>query len=136
NPQTIPTGGSSTLTWNTTNAATVKIDNNIGTVAASGSVTVTPTTSTTYTLTATAADGVTKQTATAMVTVGAAGSATLTLTVNPASITSGQTATLTWTVSNAKFVRIHSGAGKFSGKNGVAITTGASGSTTVSPSAN
>ena len=41
-----------TLSWNTARAASVTIDSGIGSVAASGSMTVTPATTTTYTLTA------------------------------------------------------------------------------------
>ncbi|MBM3862709.1 MAG: hypothetical protein FJ385_01975, partial [Verrucomicrobia bacterium] len=48
----IDTGGSSTLTWDATGASSVSIDNGVGSVAASGSTTVSPATTTTYTLTA------------------------------------------------------------------------------------
>ena len=68
-PETIDKGQSSTLTWQTTNAADVSIDQGIGTVQASGSQQVNPTDSTTYTLTAKGAGG--SQTATARVTVNA-----------------------------------------------------------------
>lgn len=66
NPETVQTGSSTTLTWQTTNATNVSIDG-IGAVQASGSQQVTPTASTTYTLTAKGAGGT--QTATARVTV-------------------------------------------------------------------
>ena len=68
-PTTITAGNSATLTWSTTNATSVSIDNGIGTVAASGSTTVSPTSTTTYTLTATGSNGT--ATATATVTVQA-----------------------------------------------------------------
>jgi peptidoglycan-associated lipoprotein len=68
-PDTVDKGGSSTLTWQTTNATDISIDGGIGTVQASGSKQVNPTDSTTYTLTA-KGDGGT-QTATARVTVNA-----------------------------------------------------------------
>jgi hypothetical protein len=55
----IPAGGSTTLAWNVSNAATVSIDNGIGAVAATGSVTVSPSLSTLYTLTATG-NGITR----------------------------------------------------------------------------
>jgi peptidoglycan-associated lipoprotein len=48
NPLSIERGKSTTLTWETTNAAEVTIDNGIGTVEASGSRTVRPLESTTY----------------------------------------------------------------------------------------
>jgi hypothetical protein len=51
-PQSIPAGGSSTLSWAVANAEAVEIDQNIGAVAASGSRQVSPNTNTTFTLTA------------------------------------------------------------------------------------
>jgi len=51
-PLTITSGGTSTLTWTTTGATSVSIDQGIGPVALNGSMTVTPTGARTYTLTA------------------------------------------------------------------------------------
>ena len=51
NPSTVDKGGSTTLTWQTSNATDVSIDG-VGAVQASGSQSVTPADSTTYTLTA------------------------------------------------------------------------------------
>ena len=65
-PETIEKGQSTTLTWQTANAADVSIDG-IGAVQASGSRQATPADSTTYTLTARGPGGT--QTATARVTV-------------------------------------------------------------------
>lgn len=56
-PAAITAGASSALSWNITGASSVTIDNGIGTVAASGTHTVTPSASTTYKLTATASGG-------------------------------------------------------------------------------
>jgi peptidoglycan-associated lipoprotein len=67
NPDTVDKGQSATLTWQTTNATDVTIDNGIGTVQPNGSQQVTPAESTTYTLTAKGEGGT--QTATARVTV-------------------------------------------------------------------
>jgi hypothetical protein len=64
-PEFIPPGGSSTLTWTTQNAASVSIDNGIGTVDLNGSRAVSPTSETTYTINATGPGG----TAMASVTV-------------------------------------------------------------------
>ena len=50
-PNTIDKGGSTTLTWQTSNATDVSIDG-VGAVQPSGSQSVTPADSTTYTLTA------------------------------------------------------------------------------------
>ena len=69
-PSTITVGESSNLSWSVTDATTVTIDNGIGSVALSGTTTVTPVTTTTYTLTATNATG--SVTASVTVTVGAA----------------------------------------------------------------
>lgn len=70
-PATIAAGDSSTLSWTVSNATSVSIDKNVGTVSGS-SVSVSPTASTTYTLTATGPGG----TKTATVTVNLVGSAT------------------------------------------------------------
>jgi peptidoglycan-associated lipoprotein len=68
NPNSIQTGQSTTLSWETSNATDVSI-NGIGAVQPTGSQQVTPADSTTYTLTAKGAGGT--QTATARVTVTA-----------------------------------------------------------------
>jgi peptidoglycan-associated lipoprotein len=60
-------GQSTTLTWQTTNATDVNIDNGVGAVQPNGSQQATPAESTTYTLTAKGEGGT--QTATARVTV-------------------------------------------------------------------
>ena len=110
-PTTITVGNSATLTWSTTNATSVSIDNGIGTVAASGSTTVSPTTTTTYTLTATGSSGTV--TATATVTVQEL-MPTAKLSASPSSITAGETSTLTWTTTNATTVSIDQGIGAVS----------------------
>ena len=62
-PQAVASGWACQLQWNVSGAATVTIDNGIGSVGASGKVCVTPTKATTYTLTATNSLGtVTKST--------------------------------------------------------------------------
>ena len=69
-PSTIAAGGSSTLSWTTSGASSVSIDQGVGSVAASGSRLIAPGATTTYTLTATSTGGST--TSTAVVTVGPA----------------------------------------------------------------
>ena len=120
-PTTVSPGSSATLTWKTTNATSISIDNGIGTVAASGSTTVNPTATTTYTLTATGSAGGTI-TATATVTVQKT-MPTVTITASPSTITAGQTSTLTWSTTNATTVSIDQGIG----------IVPASGTTVVSP---
>jgi len=66
-PASISAGQSSTLQWSVTNADSVSISS-IGTVAASGSRSVTPAATTVYTLTATNASGSATRTATVTVT--------------------------------------------------------------------
>jgi len=70
NPSTITVGESSNLSWSVTDATTVTIDNGIGSVALSGTTTVTPVTTTIYTLTATNSTG--SVTALITITVGLA----------------------------------------------------------------
>jgi len=65
----IQQGQSSTLTWSSTNATTLAIDQGVGTVAPQGSMNVTPQQSTTYTITATGPGG--NATASARITVTA-----------------------------------------------------------------
>lgn len=67
-PSSIAPGGTSTLTWSTQNAASVRIEPGVGAVALNGSVEVTPSATTTYTATATGPLGNTA-TATGRVTV-------------------------------------------------------------------
>lgn len=56
-PESIPAGASSTLTWSSTHADTVTIDQGIGSVDINGSMTVSPTVTTTYTITASGPGG-------------------------------------------------------------------------------
>lgn len=69
-PGSISAGGTSTLSWSSTNATDFDIEPEVGKVAPQGSTPVTPTQSTTYTITATGAGG--SATASARVDVGAA----------------------------------------------------------------
>jgi phospholipase C len=100
-PTSIGANGSSTLSWKTTNATSVSISGGIGTVALSGTKTVSPTATTTYTLTAKGAGGT--KTATAKVTVIAT---TVVITATPATVASGGASTLKVTVTNAYSVAI------------------------------
>jgi hypothetical protein len=63
-PSTIDSGDSSVLSWVTTGATTVSINQGIGSVALSGSTSVSPAETTTYTLTATSSAGSSAATAT------------------------------------------------------------------------
>jgi phospholipase C len=100
-PTDVNSGQTSTLTWATTNAASVVISpavpqtDSTGPLPTSGSAIAPISTTTAYTLTATSSDGTTA-TATATVTVPF----TLSLSVSPATITagSGSGATLSWQI--------------------------------------
>jgi len=110
NPTSIITGQSTTLTWNTTNATDCSIDQGIGTVATTGTTTVSPTKTTTYTITATGPSG----TAAAAVTVTFIPQPTVTISVNPVTINPGQSSTLTWSATDAVSCSIDQGIGAVS----------------------
>jgi hypothetical protein len=76
-PSAITAGGSSTLTWTSTNATSVTIDQAIGAVPANGSRAVSPAGTTTYTITATNSSGSATATATVTVTAGTGTSRTI-----------------------------------------------------------
>ncbi len=121
-PGTIASGSSSTLSWSTTNATTVTIDQGIGAVGISGSRSVNPTATTTYTLTASNSAGSTLATATLTVTPPLP---TATLTSSPAQIVAGQSSTLTWTVTGADSVSINQGIGSVSASGSQGVTPAA-----------
>ncbi|HTT63992.1 MAG TPA: OmpA family protein [Bryobacteraceae bacterium] len=122
----ITPGQNTLLSWTTRGAATVSIDNGVGSVATNGSVSVSPATTTTYTLTATGADGATKVTAAVTITVGnAAVPAIVSFTASPTVInTPGSSVSLCWNVTNAQTITIMPSPG---------TVTGASGCVTVNP---
>ncbi|HTS65214.1 MAG TPA: OmpA family protein [Candidatus Acidoferrales bacterium] len=122
-PASIGAGQSSTLNWVVQGATSISINNGIGTVAATGSTTVSPTQTTTYTLTATGPAGTV--TASATVTVGAPGTGNpqiIRYEASPLSIAPGGSSTLSWTTTGAATASI-------SGVGDVPVN----GSTTVSP---
>lgn len=111
-PNTITSGDSSTLSWNTTNADTVTINNGIGTVDATGTRVVSPLSTTVYTLTAANVSGSTIQSNT--LTVNSPPTLPLPaaiLNTSPNPITSGDSSTLSWNTKNADIVTIDNGIG-------------------------
>lgn len=97
-PLSISMGDISTLTWQTSNADTVSIDNNIGAVDLNGEMSVSPTTTTQYRILATGPGG----RADAEVTVRVNDpTPTVTITATPPTIAQGESATLEWTSSGA-----------------------------------
>lgn len=107
-PQTIIAGNACDLAWTSANADTVAIDNGIGGVPHSGSVTVSPTQTTVYTITAVGPGGTVTATVTVNVTIPPP---TVTLTATPAGIIQGETTTLTWTSTYAENVTINNNLG-------------------------
>ncbi len=103
NPPDIRVGGESTLTWSTTNATSVSIDQGIGKVPLNGSRSVSPTVPTTYTLTA---SNPSCPAATATTTVTVWNRPEATISASPTDIKSGEKSTLTWSTTNAKSVSI------------------------------
>jgi phospholipase C len=121
-PATIGPGQTAALSWTSSNATTLTIDQGIGAVnGPSGSLSVSPAATTIYTITAT--NGTATATATATVNAPLA----VTLKANPANIAPGSQSTLTWASTGAVSVSIDQG---------VPPITGASGSVSVSPTQN
>jgi hypothetical protein len=103
NLSTIDAGQTVTLTWTTTNAISVTISPGIGTVAASGSTTVTPANTTTYTLTASGYSGTS---VTSSVTVTVMPRVLPVINIDPSTIQKGNTATISWKAPGALQVTI------------------------------
>lgn len=102
NPAQVAQGGTSTLTWSSTNATTCTASGGwSGSKATSGSqVTAALSQTTTYTLTCTGAGGSTSKDATVTVTPSTP-APTLNLAATPATVAQGGSATLSWTTTNA-----------------------------------
>jgi hypothetical protein len=102
NPTSVPSGGSSTLTWSTTDASSCTASGGwSGTKATSGSQsTGALTASTDFLLTCTGAGGSASVSARVTVT-GGTPVPTVSLTANPTSVASGGASTLTWSSTNA-----------------------------------
>jgi hypothetical protein len=98
-PVSIPAGESTTLTWSSTDATSCIIEPGIGSVALSGTMSVTPPETTDYIITATGPGG----TATASVTVTVTPVApTVSMSATPGAISVGGTSTLSWDSTDAQ----------------------------------
>ena len=126
NPTLITSGGSSTLSWGTSNCTSATIYPILGSVNTSGSSSVSPAASTTYTLTAYGASGA-AQTRTVIVSVNQIVNNCLinSFSANPTTITSGGSSTLSWGTSNCTSATIYPILG----------SVNTSGSSSVSPTA-
>jgi hypothetical protein len=113
-------GGSSTLTWATTNSTAVSINQGIGSVATSGSLSVSPRVPTTYTLTVTGISGTIYKTATVDIYAPAA---IMSATPNP--IVSGDPSYITWAAINVTSVTLNPGGiSLYSNSSGIASING------------
>jgi len=123
-PVTINSGESTSLTWQTTNASNCTISSGIGSVAATGTRSVSPTVTTTYTLSCaqTGAPANIKSDS-VTVTIRGTGCTVNSFNASPSSIDSGESSTLTWSVSSASSCSI----------SGVASGLPTAGNRTVSP---
>src|SRR5687767_6752856 len=125
-PEAITAGASATLTWNSANATSVALDNGIGPVAPSGSLTVTPQQTTIYTATANGPGG--SASATATLTVNAPNiPPAIQASAEPTRVRTGELTTLTWSAANATSVHVEPEISE--------EQLAVSGSATVSPSA-
>jgi hypothetical protein len=103
-PSSIANGGSTTVTWSSTNASSV-VSSNFGATDVNGTITLTnQTQSRTLSITVRSVDGV-QRTASATLTVAAAPDPdpppTVNFSASPSSIENGGSTTLTWSTSNA-----------------------------------
>lgn len=115
-PATITLGGSASLSWSTSNATSLTLDNGLGSVTGLTSKTVTPGQpgNITYTLTATNAGG--SRTAIVPLYVSPSPAPVVnSFTANPTAVPAGQPVTLKWNVTQAQTISI-SGIGAVSGK--------------------
>mgnify|MGYP001171422121 FL=1 len=106
-PASVKQGDCANLTWSSTNASNVSIDQGIGKVDPSGSKQVCPGKTTPYTISVAGEGG--SQTATK--TVNVLPSPTASLSADPASVKQNRCATLTWSSTNASSASIDHGVG-------------------------
>ena len=110
----VTTGNSVTLSWQTTNATSVSIDQGIGSVSVDGSKNYTTTTAgpITFTLTAVNSVGGTLGTTTAQVSIQVVNPPTIdSFSINPNPVNQDTTTTLSWTTTDANTVSINQGVG-------------------------
>ena len=135
-PSAINPGGTSNLSWNVTGANSVSIDQGIGLVNASGSMTIEPASSTVYTISATNSAGtVTGSSLTTVnsfsqvpynngynaTTVGTS-PVIIEFSGNPSIINSAGTSNLSWNVTGANSVSIDNGIGQVNASGAMAVS--------------
>ena len=110
-PSAITVGATSTLTWTTSNATSVAIDNGLGPQPVNGSIAVSPASTTTYVLTAQGTGDPVSAQVTVIVDPAPLPVSVDSFTATPTPITAGDSTTLAWTTSNATSVSIDNGLG-------------------------
>ena len=118
-PASITAGGNSTLSWTSSNADSVTISPDIGSVSVNGTTTVSPLETTTYTITAVGSGGTATDTAT--VEVVPAGPS-VTISADQESIALGASAELSWQSSHVDTVSIDNGIGAVSVEGSLSVT--------------
>jgi hypothetical protein len=113
NPNSVQSGGSSTLFWTSTNASSASLNNGIGAVATNGSFTVNNITSNkNYTLTVRGNNGETVTCHTSIVVTQIPNPPSCTLSANPTQVQSGGSSNLMWTSTNASSASLNNGIGQ------------------------
>ena len=107
----IQTGESATLSWDTTNAVSARINRGIGAVAVDGSRTVSPTVTTNYTLTAVGSGGEEVTRSLAIVVSDCDLPTVDSFAADDTSIESGESTTLRWGTTGAASASINQGVG-------------------------
>ena len=122
NPSIVMRGDSTVLSWESSYTDSLTIEPDIGSVANTGSLTLSPEETTTYTATATGSGGtiITRSVVTVMQQ-----QPSLTLSVDPASIIPGESTVLSWSSSNVDTITFDQGIGEVSPQGSLAVTPGA-----------
>lgn len=121
-PATINPGGSTVLSWSTSGATNVSLNQGIGPVSPTGTLTVVLSATTTFNLTATNSIG--SVSASTTVTVVQSGLPIISFTASPTAVSPSGTSTLSWSVTGATNVSIDGGIGSVlaSGTRAVTVT--------------
>lgn len=119
-PDSIYAGQDAVLSWKSSHAETVYIDNDIGYVDFNGSLTVSPDTTTTYTITAAGPEGsVTDQ---AILQVSDPPAPEITFSASATEIAPGESVTLTWTTVHADTCELAPGFGSVALNGSISVT--------------
>jgi uncharacterized protein YkwD len=131
-PSAITQGQSVLLSWSSTGANTLTINNGVGDVTGRTSATVSPSQTTAYTLTASNGGGTVTASVTITVNVpappppspGPTAPVIAFFSASPSAIASGQSAMLSWSVSGATSLTIDNGVGNVSGLTSMSVSPG------------